>query len=307
VALMLGFIGVGEMGERMCRNLVRKSGCPVVIYDLREEPVQALVKDGAVRANSIAKVVEQADVIFLSLPGGREVRAVCCGEQGIIASCRPGQIVVDTSTNSPSSARDIAERFMREGVLFADAPVARTREAAAEGTLSIMVGAEPELFLRIKPLLELIGTSITHCGGVGCGEIAKIINNLLVFENVLAAAEALTLGRRAGIDDAVLVKVLQEGSADSFVLRNHVPKAMLPGAFRKPSFGASYVLKDLSYALQLGRETDLPLAGAELARRFFELAADSEFATEYFPAIIKIVERQNSSAAAGPAANDVPR
>ena len=147
----LGFVGLGVMGEPMCRNLARKSGVPVVGYDLSPEPLGRLAADGVRAARSAAEALDQAAVLFLSLPSGAEVEAVCEAE-GLVARAKSGQTIVDLGTSPVALARRLCARFAEKGAAFADAPVARTREAAIAGTLSIMVGADDATFRRIAPL-----------------------------------------------------------------------------------------------------------------------------------------------------------
>jgi 3-hydroxyisobutyrate dehydrogenase-like beta-hydroxyacid dehydrogenase len=139
----LGFVGLGVMGEPMCRNLARKSGCPVVAFDRRTEPLEALARDGVAVASSAAEVARRAQIVFLSLPGEPEVRAVCLGDGGLGAHVRAGQVLVDTSTCPVPLARELERTFAARGAAFADAPVARTAQAARDGTLSVMVGSDP--------------------------------------------------------------------------------------------------------------------------------------------------------------------
>ena len=289
-AQTLGFIGLGVMGEPMCRNLLAKSGLAVVAFDLAPDPLRRLGAEGAGVAASAAALVAQSDYVFLSLPSGAHVEALCEGEQGIVAAARPGQTFVDLGTSPVSLARALARRFAEKGASFADAPVARTREAAQKGTLSVMVGATPETFARIEPLLRCVATDVTHCGGVGAGQVVKIANNMVLIETVHALAEALAMGRRAGVDAAVLLGTLSKGSADSFALRNHGMKAMLPGIFPERAFSTEYALKDLGYALELGREVGLTLRGAELAGQVLRETIASGHGSEYFPVLAKIVD-----------------
>jgi 3-hydroxyisobutyrate dehydrogenase-like beta-hydroxyacid dehydrogenase len=294
----LGFIGLGVMGEKMCGNILRKSGRSVVVFDSRAEPVSRLTAAGAIAAESIVDVARKVDVVFLCLPGEPEVRAVCLGEGGILGGGRKGLIVVDMSTNAVQCARDVAKSLAEKGIEFADAPVSRTREAAAAGTLSIMVGASPEVFARIKPLLDCMGSDITHCGGVGNGEIVKILNNMLNFEITLAVAEALALGVKAGMEPKLLLETLSKGSSNSFVLQQHGMKFMLPRQFPKAAFSPRYVLKDLSYALKLGDENGQPMEIGHLAWRYYSAMIDEGMGEEYFPAVIKLVEQGRSFAPA---------
>ncbi len=169
----LGFIGLGVMGEPMCRNLAAKAGRPVLAFDLRSEPGERLAAHDVATVSSIAAIAA-AETIFLSLPGRDEVRAVALGQDGLLANGRPGQIVVDLSTAPPGLARELAAAGADSGIAFADAPVARTRAAAESGTLSIMVGADATTFARIAPLLECMAAEITHCGPVGAGQTLQV-------------------------------------------------------------------------------------------------------------------------------------
>jgi 3-hydroxyisobutyrate dehydrogenase-like beta-hydroxyacid dehydrogenase len=288
----IGFIGLGVMGEPMCRNLARKSGAPVIAFDLRPEPLARLAADGVAAATSVREIVEQAAVIMLSLPSGSEVEAICAGEGGLLALSRRGQTVIDLGTSPVKLMRELAEQFGNRGVDFADAPVARTRAAAEAGTLSVMVGANEQTFRRIEPLLKTFATEITHCGNIGAGQLTKILNNMVLFETGVALAEALALARRGGLDPALLLETLAKGSADSFALRNHGVKAMLPGNFPERAFSARYALKDISYALECAAETGLELSGAELARARLQQAIAQGFGEQYWPVIARVIAEE---------------
>jgi 3-hydroxyisobutyrate dehydrogenase-like beta-hydroxyacid dehydrogenase len=187
--------------------------------------------------------------------------------------------------------RELAARFAARGVDYADAPIARTRQAAEDGTLSIMVGASAPVFARIEPILRCCGTEVTHCGAVGSGEVVKLMNNMVVTQTVVALAEALAVGRRAGVDGEVLFQTLAKSSADSFVLRNHGMKSLLPGEFPERAFPTDYMRKDLAYAMQLAQEVGLALRGAETARELLAQSSEAGYANVYFPALINIVDR----------------
>lgn len=288
---MIGFIGLGVMGEPMCRNLVRKGGQPVVAFDIKPEPMARLAAHGVKAATSAADVVAQADIVLLSLPGEPQVRALCLGPDGIVGRMKSGQTLVDTSTCPVALARELDEACAARGVVFADAPIARTRQAAEDGTLSIMVGAPPALFARLQPILAHMGSDVSHCGPVGCGHVAKLMNNMLVAENIAAVSEAFAIGKRAGMDPKVLLETLSKGSGDSFALRSHGMKAVLPGEFPVRAFSAHYMLKDLSYALQLAEETGIDAAGAKRAKALVEAAIAAGDGENYWPVIVRQVDK----------------
>jgi 3-hydroxyisobutyrate dehydrogenase-like beta-hydroxyacid dehydrogenase len=291
---VLGFIGLGVMGEPMCRNLARKSGARVVAYDTRSGPLEALAGNGVERAASVAEVASRAGTIFLCLPGEPQVRSVCLGPDGLLSHARAGQTVVDMSTVPVALARELGAAFAARHVAFADAPVARTAQAAREGTLSIMVGAEPAVFARLQPLLACMGTEITHCGPVGAGEAVKLMNNMVVAQTVVALAEALAVARASGaVDPEVLFATLAKGSADSFVLRNHGLRSLLPD--RHPTEGAfptTYIIKDLSYALALAETTGVSLEQAATTRRLMERTATAGYGDHYYTAVIRTIEKR---------------
>jgi len=282
----IGFIGLGVMGEPICRNLVKKSGARVVAFDLSSEPLARLKAEGADVAVSVADVIGRSDVVFLCLPSAKQVRAVFEGD-GIVKNIRQGQMVVDLGTSSVSQTRDFAAQLQAKGALWADAPIARTRQAAQDGTLSVMVGATPELYAGLEPLIRCFATDVTHCGGTGAGQVTKILNNMVLFETVNALAEAVAVAKRNGVDPALLLETLSKGSADSFALRNHGLKAIVPGNFPERAFSTEYALKDLSYALELAADAGIKIRGAELAGQVLQEAIDAGSGDAYFPVIAK--------------------
>ena len=287
----IGFIGLGVMGGPMCRNIAIKHSGAVLAFDLDSTALAALSDTPARPAASIAALAAEADVVFLSLPGGKQVEAVCCGANGILGAARRGAIIVDLSTTSVASARDVGRRLEEAGLRFADAPVARTREAAQKGQLSIMVGASDDIFARVRPLLDYMASDVTHCGAVGSGQVVKLINNMLVFEHVAALAEMMVVGERAGVAPRTLLEAVSKGSGDSFVLRNHGMKAMLPREFPQKAFPPEYVLKDIDYVLELAGEQGVSAKIAELARRYYDAARMQGVSGRYFPGVIEIVEK----------------
>jgi 3-hydroxyisobutyrate dehydrogenase-like beta-hydroxyacid dehydrogenase len=284
----LGFIGLGVMGEGMCSNVVRKSPIPVHATDLNPEPLARLAEFGLVVENSVEAVAANAEMLFLSLPGGTQVEQVSAQ---LLAN--PGKLkyVVDMSTAPASLARSLEPQFAAIGVQFVDAPVARLRTAARDGTLSIMVGATPAHFEVVKPFLSYMGTDITLCGAVGAGQVVKAINNMVVFMNVHALAEALAIGEASGVDGKTLFDVLAMGSADSFMLRNAGMKSLVPHDFPLAAFPTDYALKDIGYALDLAEEAGLDATGAKATQALMAAASDAGFKKEYYPIMLKMIER----------------
>src|SRR5271156_4944795 len=274
------------MGEPICRNLVKNSGAAMIAFDLAAEPLARLRAEGASTAGSAAEIVTESDIVFLCLPSAKHARSVFEGD-GILKNVRKGQIVVDLGTSSVNQTRDFAKQLRAKGADWADAPIARTRQAAQDGTLSVMVGATPELYAALEPLIRCFATDVTRCGDVGAGQVTKILNNMVLFETVNALAEAVAVAKRNGVDPALLLDTLSKGSADSFALRNHGMKAIVPGSFPERAFSTEYALKDLSYALELAEDAGIKIRGAELIGRILQEAIDAGSGDAYFPVIAR--------------------
>jgi 3-hydroxyisobutyrate dehydrogenase-like beta-hydroxyacid dehydrogenase len=284
---MIGFIGLGVMGEPICRNLAARSGDKVLAYDLEPGPLERLKGAGVAAAASVREIAERCNQVFLSLPGVAEVKTVCAGPGSLMLHMRAGSYIVDLSTVTVALARDLNSRFSARGVYFADAPVARTREAAEKGTLTIMVGGTEQVFKRIKPMLAHMGREIEHCGGPGAGQATKLINNMVLFQNVLALAEALTLARKAGLSATRVFETMLSGSGDSFALRNHGMKALLPDEFPERAFPVEYALKDMEYLLEFAKQARVELKGAKQVMAALERAAVAGNRKKYFPILVK--------------------
>ncbi len=290
----IGFIGLGVMGEPMCRNLAHKTGMTVFGFDRADEPLQRLAVAGVQRAASLAELARQCDIIFMALPSGQHVQAVCEGEDGLLKYTDARHVIVDLGTSPVEASRDLARRFAARGAGYADAPIARTRQAAEEGTLSVMVGADAATFSKIQPLIATFATDITHCGDVGSGQVVKILNNMVLMQTVVALGEALETARRAGLDTKILFETLAKGSADSFALRNHGMKAMLPDTFPERAFSTAYARKDITYALDLARSVDIKLPGAELADKVLGAAIDAGYGDLYWPVLARVIKASHA-------------
>lgn len=284
---MIGFIGLGVMGEPICRNLAARSGEKILGLDLDSAPLARLKGQGVEAAASVHEIAERCNTVFLSLPGVPEVKTVCAGPGSLMLHARSGSYVIDLSTTTVALARDLSSRFAARGVHFADAPVARTREAAEKGTLSVMLGCTEAVFKRVRPMLAHIATEITHCGGPGAGQATKLINNMVLFQNVAALAEALALARRAGLSATRVFETLAKGSADSFALRHHGLKAMVPDNYPEKAFSVEYALKDLEYVLEFAKQARAELPGVRNAKALLERALAAGLGKKYFPVLAK--------------------
>lgn len=283
----IGFVGLGVMGEHMCANLAAKSGLPVHAYDQSPEAIARVSAKGAVAEPSLDALARASDIVFLSLPSIVQVEAVCA--ELMKASPAP-KTIVDMSTSEVARSRALAEKLAAAGIEFVDAPVARTAEAAIKGTLFITVGGTAAQFAALEPLLRCMGSDVLHCGPTGCGQIVKILNNIMVFMTVNALSEVLTIGRRAGMDGKELFTALSQGSADSFVLRNHGMKSLVPDSFPEKVFPVDYAIKDASLALALAAEGDFEPHMAQYTYELLRRTKEAGFSKAYHPAMINVVD-----------------
>lgn len=290
----LGFIGVGVMGEPMCRHLATKSGHKIFAADRDRAPLSRLAVFG-VQTASLDKIAHEADVIFLSLPSGAVVEQVVLGTGGLLDKARAGQIIIDLSTSPYETAQKLAHALGERGVLFADAPVMRTRAAAESGTLAVPVGTDIETFALIEPLISLFASEVMHMGPPGSGQVVKILNNMVVYETVLALAEARAIAVRVGMDPQKLFEAFSVGSADSFALRNQGMKAVAPQFFPEKAFPVTYARKDLSYAVALGDQVGVDVTGAKNLVACFDKAIASGWGEKYAPAISLVFEGSPSN------------
>lgn len=288
----VGFIGLGVMGGPMCRNVALKHDGAVLAFDLDPHRATELEGTGATIVPDIKHIWQQADIVLMSLPGSAQVEEVCLGSNGVLIQQRKPDTIVDLSTTSVAAARKLGATLGDAGIQFADAPVARTREAAQRGELAIMVGAPADLFGIISPLLHLIGTDIMHVGDIGSGQFVKLVNNALLDVNVIAIAEAIVLAEKAGVDPAIMIDACSKGSGDSYALRHHAVKSLLPRDFPEKSFPPEYKVKDLTYLLELAAEADTPARSMQLAFDYYNDTARSEFSGRYFTSVIEIVARR---------------
>jgi len=252
----VGFIGIGNMGGPMCRNIIKNTNHEVVVFDLDPAAVQRCTDLGASSGTSVADVAKNCDVVITSLPIPRIVEEVALGPNGITENAKPGTVYIDLSTNAPATARRLAEGAHAKGLGMLEAPVSGGVARATDGTIVIMVGGDAGTFEQQLPLLKSFSGEVIHVGDVGFGSVAKLINNMLAFCNSAAAAEALMMGKRAGIDMQKLDAVIRNASGDSSGYRNMATKA-LAGNFAA-TFALDLAHKDLRLAMELADEVGVP-------------------------------------------------
>jgi len=252
----IGLVGIGIMGQRMCRNLL-KAGFPVLALDLNPAAMQAAAGMGASVASDLPALARQGDVVLLSLPGPAQVLAVTEGPQGLLAHMRPGSFFCDASTVDPGTSRRVYEAAKAAGVRAMDCPVSGGPTGAEAGTLTIMVGGEAADLEAVRPVLHAIGKKIVHCGPPGAGQGAKLVNQALVAVHTVAAFEALLVGRKLGLDLDTMVSILRSSSGGDWMLENHLRIKALAGDF-EPGFALNLLFKDLNLFLQTATEAQAP-------------------------------------------------
>jgi 3-hydroxyisobutyrate dehydrogenase len=263
----IGFLGLGTMGAAMAGHLVR-SGHPLTVWNRTPGRAAELVAQGATEASTPAAVAATSDAILVCVSDTPDVESILFGPDGVSDGARAGSLVIDCSTIAPGATRDMAARLAARGVEFADAPVSGGSEGAQKATLTIFVGAAPAVFERARPILEVIGKTITHVGPVGSGQAVKAVNQVILAGAYLGVAEGIVLAIKAGLDVEQVVGALSGGAAQSWVLANRSGR-MLANDYPL-GFKVELHLKDLGIALGLATESgmELPLAAmcAEIER-----------------------------------------
>lgn len=270
----IAFIGLGNMGAPMARNLL-KAGHTLTVFDLNAAALASLRADGAAVADSARKAVAEADFVITMLPAAAHVRGAYLGEHGVLAGVRAGVPLVDSSTIDPATVRDLAAAAADQGNPLADAPVSGGTGGAQAGTLTFMVGAGTALFEQVKPVLAGMGRNIVHCGDTGTGQVAKICNNLILGISMIGVSEAMALGVRLGIDAQVLAGIVNTSTGRCWSSDTYNP---YPGVIETApasrgysgGFGADLMLKDLGLATDAAKSVRQPLLLGALAQQVYQ-------------------------------------
>jgi 3-hydroxyisobutyrate dehydrogenase-like beta-hydroxyacid dehydrogenase len=288
----IGFIGIGLMGHGMAKNLVAKGHPLAFLVHRNRANIQDLLDAGAREAASIKALAEGVDIVFLCVTGSPQVEANVYGEGGLLAACRSGTTVVDCSTAEPESTLRIRADFAAKGVEFVDAPLARTPREAEAGKLNTMVGATPEAFARLQPVLECFAENVIHAGPPGAGHKIKLVNNFLALGTACLIAEALAVSARVGIDLEVLYKLISAGGANSNMFQMLVPKA-LQGDFTGLLFALDNARKDLRYYTHMTETAPVATPIADSVHATFLAAVGLGFGDRYVPSLIEAHEKLN--------------
>jgi 2-hydroxy-3-oxopropionate reductase len=284
----VGYIGLGIMGTGMTRNLLR-ANVDLTVYNRTPGRMQPLADAGAATAASPAALAANVDVVFICVSDTPDVEQVLLGEDGVLQGARPGTLVVDMSTISPRATRDLAARLREADVAMLDAPVSGGSEGAAKGTLSIMVGGEAADLERARPYLEAMGSTITHVGPIGAGQSCKLVNQILVVVNMLAASEALVFAQAAGLDLERTLEAVTGGAAGSWMLANRGPQVIRRDW--RPGFTIDLQQKDLRLVLEAADETAAPVLATSTVFHLYRALQREGLGAEGNHALIKALER----------------
>ena len=294
----VGFVGLGNMGGPMARNLIQ-AGHSLKVFDLDSEKVNLVAQSGAQAAESIADAVSGVEMVVTMVPEGRHVREVYLGEGGVLQAAAAGTLLIDSSTIDVATAQVAHAAAVEAGFEMIDAPVSGGTIGAEGATLTFMCGGAPEAFAKVRALLEGMGKNIVHAGGPGLGQAAKICNNMLAGIAMLATSEMFVLGERLGLDTQTLFDIVSTSSGSNWVLTHACPvPGPVPGAPSnrdyEPGFAAALMAKDLRLAQAAARDTGSATPLGAQASAMFDLYAGSGHGHKDSTGIIHLIRGQSA-------------
>jgi len=287
MAELVGFVGLGIMGQGMVRNLL-KAGFEVNIWNRTAKRMDPLVEAGAKKTDSPSDLASKCDIVITCVSDTPDVQEVVLAESGVIHGVKSGALLVDMSTISPQATREIATKLGEKGVHMLDAPISGGSEGAAKGTLSIMIGGDAKQVARAMPYFEAMGKTITHVGGHGAGQMVKLVNQILVVVNMLAAAEALLFGQAGGLDLQKTLEAVTQGAAGSWMLSNRGPQ-VLERDWR-PGFTIDLQQKDLRLVLEAADQMGVPLMATNMIFNLYRTLQREGLGAEGNHALVKALE-----------------
>lgn len=293
----VGFIGLGAIGAGVCSHTAASKSFNVTAFDLDTARVDEAVSAGATAAKTIADVAKAAQIIVLALPNPRIVRSVCEGDAGLVAQAQSGSFIFDLSTNDAETSRALAQEFQAKGVIYIDAPHSGGKGNAANGTLPLILGATAEEVASCLPLLEHISSSIHYVEQRGAASVIKLVNNVMSMGNLLVAAEAFTLGVKAGVDAGTLFNVIQYCGGSSQRLIKRFP-AVLDGDF-KPQFTVDLAEKDLALVMEAAQRLHVPMLMGAACHQFYQLTSRSGRGGGDVTAVVEYLEELTGASLRG--------
>lgn len=286
----VGVIGLGNMGGPMAAVLTEEFD--VVGHDLDADRRQALADQSGTPVDTPAAVGEAAEVVLLSLPSDEALRAVMTGADGLLPVLEPGDVVVDTSTVSPTVSREMRAACGDRDVAFLDAPVSGGSRNADTGDLSTMVGGPADVLERVRPVLEAISKEVRHVGPAGSGIAIKLVNNYMFAVNQLVMFEALTVAREAGIDDEVFVDVVSDSSGDSYAVERNMRRFVIPEEYEAEA-AISIIHKDVELAEEFAGDLNVPLVAGGGVSNLYRLADQLGLADQDVAAMVQLWELED--------------
>ena len=286
--MRIGFIGLGIMGKPMVENLL-KAGHEIVAFDILQKNVDKVAAMGATTATSPKAVAEQCNIIITMLPNSPHVKEVVMGEAGILQGANEGTILVDMSSIAPLVSQEIEKACRKKGVKMLDAPVSGGEPKAIDGSLSIMVGGEKEVFNQVYEVFMVMGASAVHCGDVGAGNTTKLANQVIVALNIAAVSEAFLLATKAGVDPKRVFEAIKGGLAGSTVMNTKIP--MILERNFKPGFKVDLHIKDIGNALETGHKVGAALPLTATVMEMLQVLHADGWGEEDHSAIVKYYEK----------------
>jgi 3-hydroxyisobutyrate dehydrogenase len=283
----IGFIGLGIMGHAMAENLIR-SGYDTIVWNRTESRADDLVAMGATAASSPCDVARDADIVMVCVSDTPDVEDVVFGPDGVSSGLSEGSLIIDHSTISPAATKAFATRIEDQGAFWIDAPVSGGSEGAVKGTLSIMIGGDQSQIERAMPYLEAVGSTITHVGPQGAGQLVKAVNQILVVVNQLAVSEALLLAEAGGLDLEATLSAVVGGAAGSWMLSNRGPQ-MIERDW-SPGFTIDLQQKDLRLVLEAADDLGVPVPGTALVHQMYRALQNQGLGSEGNHALVKALE-----------------
>ena len=288
MALSVGFIGVGNMGNPMAGNVL-KAGFSMTVFDMNPKAMENLIQAGAKRAASAQETVDASEVVLTSLPASPDVEAIYLDKGGLVERAKPGTILIDLSSVLPSTPRKIEPVARARGVHFLEAPVSGGVTGARAATLAIMVGGDAAALEKARPVLRAMGPNIFHVGPAGAGNTVKAINNMMACVNSAAMMEGYILGVKAGLDPMTIYEVVKASSGGSKALER-IPSAIVPRNF-EPGFKVRLMNKDLETFNTIAKELHVPVSFSNVAQRYQQAAMAAGLADMDTSVAMTIIER----------------
>ncbi len=285
----IGLVGLGAMGLPMGKRLVSNGFELSVVLHVKRTPADELAAIGAHICSHPAQLADECEMVITSVPDVPQVEEVLFGKNGLARRPHHGLLFVDMSTINPSAARDFHTKLAGMGVSALDAPVSGGPARAADGTLTIMVGGDADAFERARPVLEALGTHIVHVGEAGAGQAVKLVNQLMIAIIMIANAEALTLGVKAGVPLETLTDVIGTASGSNYLMQNWLPKTLFSGDL-SGGFALDLLMKDLGAALQWAEQMGVPTFGGSLSQQLYRLARADGGAKLDYSAVARLYE-----------------